>query len=469
MNTHWLSPWFKWLLPFFGIVIFAILNLSFSGMGVLGVLINIIALLWFGAYFIWPHPKVLIGFFAVSQLLGPFVLFNFTDIDLETIGRFDFIIALFIGLIIILQKGSIDRYFLFFIFMFILIMGWGLLLHAESRSNYLEFFDVWFGIAGRIAIGLVLVMLVKAIINNFNGFSGQASEWVGIILLSLFIFHIVFSYLQLLVPITLRSNSIDSGLNLFGYNFMRPVGFLEASYVYGSNTVGFWWILNLVRGGQNSRFLIFLIIIALPVSFLGTRSIALGLVLFLILYLSGISKNLKYILLPSIIIIFLLVIPFNLIEILNTVDQSNSTKILLGYQLIFTWISDFPSYESFLGYGFDQASLLAANNDFGILASLYEASYDNRINNGLGFPVHNVYLQLLFEYGLFSFIAVIWLIWRGLVNILLRRIDSPTAFFWCISVTHYAVHNGIFSPLLILPLLIVAFPERLRISHSLRS
>ena len=353
--------------------------------------------------------------------------------------------------------------------MFILIMGWGLLLHAESRSNYLEFFDVWFGIAGRIAIGLVLVMLVKAIINNFNGFSGQASEWVGIILLSLFIFHIVFSYLQLLVPITLRSNSIDSGLNLFGYNFMRPVGFLEASYVYGSNTVGFWWILNLVRGGQNSRFLIFLIIIALPVSFLGTRSIALGLVLFLILYLSGISKNLKYILLPSIIIIFLLVIPFNLIEILNTVDQSNSTKILLGYQLIFTWISDFPSYESFLGYGFDQASLLAANHDFGILASLYEASYDNRINNGLGFPVHNVYLQLLFEYGLFSFIAVIWLIWRGLVNILLRRIDSPTAFFWCISVTHYAVHNGIFSPLLILPLLIVAFPERLRISHSLRS
>ena len=215
--------------------------------------------------------------------------------------------------------------------------------------------------------------------------------------------------------------------------------------------------------------MIFLIIIALPVSFLGTRSIALGLVLFLILYLSGISKNLKYILLPSIIIIFLLVIPFNLIEILNTVDQSNSTKILLGYQLIFTWISDFPSYESFLGYGFDQASLLAANNDFGILASLYEASYDNRINNGLGFPVHNVYLQLLFEYGLFSFIAVIWLIWRGLVNILLRRIDSPTAFFWCISVTHYAVHNGIFSPLLILPLLIVAFPERLRISHSLRS
>jgi hypothetical protein len=154
-----------------------------------------------------------------------------------------------------------------------------------------------------------------------------------------------------------------------------------------------------------------------------------------------------------------LVLSLNDTDIFSLLDQSNSTKVILVWTTLATWFGDFPSWQSFLGYGTDQAALIMAEGSiFFDLANTFNANYDNRVDDGLGFPIHNVFVQFFFEYGLVASFFALWLILRGFNNIVAGEIDRDSTLFWCVAVTHYTGHNGIFSPLLTVALLYCAYP-----------
>lgn len=448
-----------WMLLGSGVTIFFVVNLGISGMGLLGVAVNFLALCGLLAYFFWPQPQVLLGFFAANAILGPFLLVNLNGIDLAVAGRLDYMVALLVGVALIFQAERVSRPLLVFLITFSVLFLWGLLLDIEAEDDLVGFFGAWYASAGRLAVGIVMFRLVVATSKPVVHGSHLVARWVELIILTLLLMHVALSWLQLVVPVSLRTGTIDSGLNLFGFSLNRPTGLFEASYVYGVTSIGLWWIWRCLSGGSSPRMSVVLLVLLLPVSLIATRSVALGVILFALLAWWSSLKGVRRSFVMLMVFSAFGVIGLSFLPLLAALDQSNSTKVLLLWHTLATWVAEFPSLKSFLGYGYDQASRLAASSGFFDLAASLSAAYDNRIDEGTGFPIHNVYVQFFFEYGLLATIAVAWIIWRGLRNILLRRIDSATAFFWCIAVTHYAAHNGIFSSLLTLALLLGAFPQ----------
>lgn len=441
-----------WLLPLIGVAIFVLLNLSVSKMTPAGIAINLLALCLLALYLIKPVPETLVAFFAFNAMLGPFLFVNLQEIGLPTLGRLDFASAILIGLSPLLCHKRISRGALALCCAYIVLLAWGFAMCLKSGDPLIPFLDNWYSVAGRLAVGVVLFRLVE-----MRG-TPHVTRLVGLGLLVILGAHLVISWLQLLVPFGLRTGNLEAAWSLPGFTLNRPAGLYEASYVYGVSTIGFWWLWRRLAGTGFPRLSRFLLLATIPVATISTRSVGLGILLYVGLALWGSTRARWRTLISLMVAVAVAIMAFELIAQATLLDQSNLTKILLAWTTLTTWSSGFPSIRSFLGYGYDQAGLLAASPGFFEIAQSLGAAYDNRIDEGNGFPIHNVFIQFFFEYGLLASIACAWLLWRGLRNILDHRIEPATTFFWCVAVTHYAAHNGIFSPWLTLALLLAAFP-----------
>lgn len=446
------------------LALYAFINLTISKMTVGGVAINIIGLFLLSLCLVRLMPKTLLAFFAINAMLGPFLFVNFRDAGLLAVGRMDFALALLVGAALLVREGRISRAMLGLSILYGVLFVWGLALCLQAGDPLLAFLDNWYSIAGRLAVGILMFHLLGMLGHP------RAARWTGWLLMLVLCIHLSFSWLQLMVPVTLRAGAIDAGLNLLGFTLNRPMGLLEASYVYGVTTIGLWWVWDRFAGADFPRLSILLFLLMVPMAIIATRSVAVGILLYIGLTYLGTARGV-YRALISLVLVTAVVLALRFLELATMFDQSNSTKILLAWTTIATWVGDFPSWYSFLGYGYGKAGQLAATSDFFDLAYSLGATYDNRIDNGDGFPIHNVFLQFFFEFGLLATIVGVWLLWRGLRNILRRRLDRSTVFFWCIAVTHFAVHNGIFSPWLTLALLLAAFPNavsvmRFRPAHT---
>ena len=442
-----------WLLPLIGVAFFVLLNLSVSKMTPAGIAINLLAIYLLALYLIKPATATLVAFFALNAMLGPFLFVNLHEIGLPTLGRLDFFLAILIGLALLLRNERISRGALALCCAYIALLAWGFAMCLKLGDPLIPFLDNWYSVAGRLAVGVVLFRLVE-----MRG-TPRVTRMAALLLLVALVAHLAISWLQLLVPISLRAGTLEAAFRLHGFNLNRPVGLYEASYVYGVSTIGFWWLWRRLAGTDFPRLSRFLLLAAIPVAMISTRSVGLGILLYIGLTYWGSTRALWRILISLMVFVAAATMEFQLIALVTFLDQSNSTKILLAWTTLATWSSDFPSIRSFLGYGYDQAGILAAGSGFFELAESLGAAYDNRIDEGNGFPIHNVFIQFFFEYGLLASIACAWLLWRGLRNIINHRIEPATTFFWCVAVTHFTAHNGIFSPWLTLALLLTAFPS----------
>ncbi|NPU94203.1 MAG: hypothetical protein HPY82_20015 [Gammaproteobacteria bacterium] len=451
---------FEWgvLLTLYGVyIVFNLLvsEMNFGGLAVNSAAIGILLVLF------WTRDFAFVGlFFALNFLLGPFLIINLVDIDLPNVGRMDYFLAVLIAFFGILNRGYISKVSLTSLSIIAGLIVWGGLIKSQQVFSILEYFDTWYGILGKLSSGILLFLLLKRreVTNCENA--------VGQMIFFLLSAHLVVAWIQFFIPVSFRSGTIEAGLSIAGFKLNRPVGLLEASYVFGVVTIGVWYLGYRLSNVLWRKYYLILLIAILPVALVSVRSAAIGVALFMLLFLwPRVNRVVRSIVLVS---------GFSLgvwlavqgMSIIAFADQSNATKLLLWWTAIYKWISDFPSWASFFGYGSDSASYLVQGGGFFDIASDLGANYDNRIDGEAvqeGFPIHNVFVQFFFEYGLFPTILATILMWRGFKNTAAARIELPAVFAWCIVVTNFFFHNGIFSPWLTALILLVAFSPGLTV------
>lgn len=442
-----------WSIPISIYALYLFLNITISQMNLGGLTVNSFALLILTAYILTCDIEIAALFFGLNSLLGPFLFVNFQGLALPNLGRMDYIVCILLIPSLLIAKGAISKFGTIIIITCAILIIWGKWSTIQRIEHGISYVDTWFGIIGKLATGAMLyyILSVKTEIK-----SNIKVYWL--ILLAL-VTHLLLSWLQFAFQISLRAGTLEAALSIAGFTINRPVGLLEASYVYGINTFGIWyltWHFIEPRFRNASLALLFLV---LPVSIVSTRSVSLGIMLFLLTLMWQRASNLGKSFYILALIFFSLWIFAQGAMGLTLLDQSNSSKLLLWWTVLTQWVSGFPSMASFLGYGHNSAALVAKNSVFFDLANSLGAIYDNRIDNLEGFPLHNVYLQILFEYGLFAALIAGWLLIWGAINVFRGKVNIVTSFMWCITVTNYSVHNGIFSPWLTAFMLLAAFPS----------
>ncbi|EGR2143997.1 hypothetical protein DYS14_10870 [Vibrio parahaemolyticus] len=136
------------------------------------------------------------------------------------------------------------------------------------------------------------------------------------------------------------------------------------------------------------------------------------------------------------------------------VDQSNSTKLLLWYLTLKEFFFNSTFTQLLFGHGIDSASYISLALPNFVNELSFDAVYDNRVDLREGFPIHNVYVQTLFEHGILVFFAVIVPVFKSIQYSLKRDTDLFLVFLLLTIFFQYLLHNGIFAVYLYLICLI---------------
>jgi len=442
-----------WSIPISIYALYLLLNITISQMNLGGLAVNSFALVILTAYILTSDIEIAALFFGVNSLLGPFLFVNFQDLALPNLGRMDYIVCILLIPSLLITQGALSKFGTIIIIACSILIIWGEWSNIQGIEHSVSYVDAWFGIIGKLATGAMLYYILS--VKNKIG-SNTKVYWLILLVL---VTHLLISWLQFVFQISLRAGTLEAALSIAGFTINRPVGLLEASYVYGINTFGMWYLTWHFIEPRFRNASLALLILALPVSIVSTRSVSLGIMLFMLTLMWQRASDLGRSLYALALIFFSLWV-FNQGAMgLTLLDQSNSSKLLMWWTVLTQWANGFPSMASFLGYGHNSAALVAKNSVFFDLANSLGAIYDNRIDNLEGFPLHNVYIQILFEYGLFAALIAGWLLIWGAINVFKGKVDVATSFMWCITVTNYSVHNGIFSPWLTAFMLLAAFPS----------
>lgn len=437
----------------FAFSIFIYVNVdSFSSFGLL---INVFGLSLFVLLMAYDKVEVLVLFVVCNFLLGPFVFYEPEVKGLQSFWKISNILAVFLFLkIVVLYKKQFNKELNFlFVCVFLLILG-GVNNSELSFSVKLSFIYDYIG-----SILLAVVLYIKLTRGQLEAEKGT-SIWFKLALLVFFL-HVGLSYLQMVVPIAVRGDSSANYVNVGSYeNVFRPIGFLAASYVYAVSTFGVALLLCFFKPQYKYALLIPIIVPAA----ISTRSSIVALVLFLTIvvtrkFVSKIPTTMLYVLGITSVVGFLVLLSSQL-SFLN-LDQSMGTRILLWYTIVQDFYKDFPMQKILFGNGMlmsEQVSNLGGFLDISFNSIL---SYDNRIDEGRGFPIHNIYLEFLYDYGLLFFLLYFHLFIKGVANFYRGYVSLVFVFLWLQVIVNYAFHNGIFSVWIVLMTLLAAYPPSL--------
>jgi hypothetical protein len=416
------------------LMVYIYFNKTISLMTFPGIAINMIGLTIIILLIFSKKLELLFLFFIFNILLGPFLIFNFSQVDFTTLGRLDYLVANTLMLYFIQKKYTNTK--------FVLLIN--ILLFTSMLFNYNsthENISKYYAYISNISIGFVFYYfwMNKEIFNK---------RYVLQIIYSLLIIHLALSIIQFYYPLFLRVSSIQAVFFVYGYHLNRPLGLLGASYVYGLSTI---FVLMFYYHYKNKityfdkHFIFFFIIM----SSIATRTVLLGLI-FYILYLIFIklSKIKKLLFLTFIIGISTYFIIFN--YQLLFLNQSNSTKLLLWYLTLKDIFHNSSLLQILFGHGIASSELIANQLPDFVSNMLFEARYDNRVDSGSGegFPIHNIYIQMLYENGIFVFVFISYYILKIFKNVAGYKLKGLDVFLLFLITVNYFLHNGIYSNML---------------------
>lgn len=408
----------------------AVLNICFSEMTYFGVLNNSLFIVVIIYFFYFFDFKTAILFFVVSNsLLGPFMFVNFTDIGLPNVGRFDFWLSMIL-FIYIYNKLDLTKWVqirnLVFVSFFIII-----LYFQVSYLDIYEKFDILFMFFGKMCFGFILAYLVF----NDEKYKRDLPLYSVLFVMAA---HLFIAIVQLKFPIYIRAGSIEAGLYILGSLYNRPLGLLESSYVFSIVTLINLLIVHVRIDDGLKRYMKFYYFLVLPLCLLSSRSTLLAL---LIVCLSVFYINNKRLsILFFIISITMMILNFN--KEMLFIDQSNSTKFLLWFGALYNFING-NIFELLSGFG-SGSSWFIADDIMSIMNLIdYQTAYDNHIDSSqVGFPIHNVIIQMYYEFGI-----VIGFLFTCIIIDAIRFSKDNLLIFSSIIliVINYSFHNGIFS------------------------
>lgn len=350
---------------------------------------------------------ITLGFIFVNMLLGPFI-FGALKID-----GFEFLFQLdnYLGIVLLL----------YLIYAGIYKVQILLLCGSLALSSLVQ---LYLGHQPLMAAlhDLLLVLSIVGIA-GFVAWHRVESPLILKAMITAFAVHILISFVQFFVPITLRGNELAT---IAGFN--RPVGLLEWSYTYGITTITLLWIILRALERYPPYLLHFFAIF----SSISTRSVILGYGVWLLL-----RKNFYLSVLLILGLVVFLVVNYQLI------DQSNQTKLLLAGVILLSY-SDGSLIQQLFGYGAESASDVVNTPFFQILLSATELSYDNRIDTQDSFPAHNVFMQILYERGIIAFLVMGGMFLRHLRKYSLSSQDLAL-YFTSVVALNYLLHNGFYT------------------------
>lgn len=419
-------------------------NYLYAGMSIPGCAINIIGLSILFFFIITRNIKYLVLFFFLNFMLGPFFLFDFSFLGYSNIGRLDYLVGI-IGLVSNLHKEknfAVKRFIQGLSCLFVLWTIYNLYIQNNSLD---DLYGYYAGIAFAYEFYMSICIL------------SEQKKFFKYGMLVIMLIHIGLSIVQLFVPLYLRTGTSTGALIIAGFNITRPVGILSNYYAYGGNTIAAFFIVYVCSDKNARKILKLLFPITLFICIISTRSVLIGFLIFIMLTLLE-SKSLRtpYFILLIVggigIIVYVLT---HYIALVSISDQSNGTKLVLWGYCLNVYFTESSVLQMFIGHGVETAKELGRTvydylRDIGITKSL-----DNRINGQDVFPIHNEYLQVLYECGVIIFVYYLRKIYMTLkLSVGKRKLST---LLLCIMFGNYMLHNGFLSDMLIFSICIVLY------------
>lgn len=404
-------------------------------MSFFGVVINTIPIFIFLSLINHDLKHVLFLVFFLNLAIGPFFVVNLYQIDMPQVGRFDFFVFNIYATYLLYRNVFSKNNTIILYLLFCLVV-----LFFEFIFDQLSLYariDIYYGYFSRILQGIVIYFIYSESRSNFPNV-------VKIVTTIVILLHLFLSITQFLFPLYIRSGTAEAGLTFGGFVINRPTGLFESSFVYGVNTIFLCFFYLRVVGF--SRFSKFVVLLLVGISLLSTRSNVLSLLISLFVFYFSSSKF-------RISIFYLLMVSFLIFTFSNNLlihaDQSNTTKFLLWYLTFSNFVHESTFFSLLFGHGVLSSENIASSLPDFVADLAYNVTYDNRVDDGYtSFPIHNVYLQMLYENGLSIFILFIGLILTALHKCVSYEKSFITIILIFTIFVNYFLHNGLFSPFL---------------------
>jgi len=414
----------------------------------IGLLTNIVVYVLIALAIFKNNLKYLLIYYLINHLLGPTF---FVEIEIfPTLGRLDYLISNLVFLNLIQTRKINLTIVLLIAFLF---------LSAIMNIFSLEKIDfntisLYYSYLSKITEATILAYVITNIINTNVFFKKIKFTLINTVVIFLLVSFTLLSIIQLVIPISVREMQYIPPMNFFGFNVYRPSGFLGAYYVY-SISLSYILVISMVLLTNNILKLnnllkFYLLPPLLLCAIIANRSTILAFLLFFVLILvKKIKLNINPLIVAIVILLFFMIVGFDTQKML-ILDQSNNTKILLWSMAINDVLYQSDIMQIIFGHGIQSSSLLAINIEQYMSVNNLISRYDDNIYNGVGFPVHNIFIQILYENGIIVFMMFFYIIYHGLKSVLLDKQIKFIHFLFIITLTHAFFHNAIFSSILIL-------------------
>jgi len=414
----------------------------------IGLLTNIIVYVVIALAIFKNNLKYLLIYYLINHLLGPTF---FVEIEIfPTLGRLDYLISNLVFLNIVLTRKINTTIVLLIAFLFLS----GIINIYSLEKIDLNTISLYYSYLSKITEATILAYIISNIIETNFFIKKIKYNFINTVVVFLLVSFTLLSIIQLVIPISVREVQYIPPMNFLGFNVYRPSGFLGAYYVY-SISLSYILVISMVLLTNNilqlNKFMKFYLLTPLLLcATIANRSTILAFLLFFVLILvKKIKLNINPLIVAIVILLFFMIVGFYTQDML-ILDQSNNTKILLWAMAINDILYQSDIMQIVFGHGVQSSSLLAINIEEYMSINNLISRYDDNIYNGVGFPIHNIFIQILYENGIIVFMIYFYIIYYGLKSILLDKQIKFIHLLFIITLTHAFFHNAIFSPILIL-------------------
>ena len=422
-------------------------NIKISGMSILGAMSSSLGL----AVILYSLNKnktiVILTFFSLNSIIGPFSLINLNDYGFATMGRLDYLfsIALFSFYLFVNKKINI------FILLLLLLVNATFLLHKNLTSEVNSL------VYSYISVIMQSYLVFIAVKNHLLKKEKSGQNALLKLLMIIFIANIALAYLQIFIPgLHIRNDATMGQTVILGFFINRPTGLYGSAHIFSLATFFYGYIIFiLLDARRKSVYVKITYILTFPLIFLSSSGVLLGVFLYLFnfLLLNKLTKPVKIgAVFSFILIIVLMFFYFNMSDL----PKSTGTKILIWWLIIQDMVYSSSLLEILFGHGIDSAKFVSLK--IPEFLKTYEhgnISYDHEILKRDGFLyTHNIFIQIFYEFGIFMFLLISITSIRNLIFIISYKNFSMVNMLFVAGTANYFFHNGMFS-LEWLPILLI--------------
>jgi hypothetical protein len=428
-------------------------NIIISGMSISGAVSSSLGLLLIIYSFSKNNIIGILVFFLINGVIGPFSLINLHNYGFDTIGRLDYLFAIFLFSYYIFINKKIN----IFIFLLLLLTSATYFLH-QNFTNIVN--TLTYGYISIIVESYVIFIILK----NYLLKKGKGDQGILLkLVIFIFIVNITLAYLQIFITgLHIRQEAHIGQTVILGFFVNRPTGLYGSAYVFSLATLFYGYIIFiLLNVRRRNDFLKILYIFVFPLIFLSSSAVGLGVFsyFFIFLFFTKLSKQTKL----GLILLFIATITLIFINFhISDFNKSTGTKLLMWWLIIQDIFNSSNLLEVLFGHGVNTSKFVSLQ--IPEFLDTYEHGYifyDHEIlkRDGAIYP-HNIFIQIFYEFGILMFLLISIVSIRNLIFIMNYKYFSIVNMLFIVAIVNYSFHNGIFSITLLIPLLMIAYARK---------